>query len=171
MTVYDATSIEAIASMIEDWGTNNVGMLDPKARAQAERIRALPVSPVPTTGEASEPSPRRVCQTCGATVAAFAEAMCCHCREVPWKITPSPAAIGSDAIGETVEKLRAAIRCVVDGKTDFYRKGNGRVGSIEASDGEKCWIVRFDDMVELEAALPLLTALEQRDTQPSSGES
>lgn len=31
--------------------------------------------------------PQRECETCGAVVAAWPNVMCCHCQEVPWKLS------------------------------------------------------------------------------------
>lgn len=59
---------------------------------------------------------------------------------------PAPVS-GADA------GLRRAAQALADQASDTYRKRNGQIGSIEADDGEKCWIVHDDDMLELRAAL------------------
>ena len=55
-------------------------------------------------------------------------------------------------IGEG-ELLKAAAKAVVDGASRTYRKRNGRLGSIEADDGEACDIVHSDLIYALQAAL------------------
>jgi hypothetical protein len=49
----------------------------------------------------------RVCDTCGATVASFSEAMCCHCETMPWKAATPPVPAGE--VGELVDILRGII--------------------------------------------------------------
>jgi len=56
------------------------------------------------------------------------------------------AVVGDDA-------LRIAARNLIAGRFDTYKAKNGRYVSIKGDDGEKCWIVNFDEMHELEAAL------------------
>jgi hypothetical protein len=56
--------------------------------------------------------------------------------------------------GEVVE----AARGVIERASDTYRKRNGQRGSIEGDDGEKCWIVSFDDFEDLRRALAALGA-------------
>lgn len=51
--------------------------------------------------------------------------------------------------------LRASANLIAN-RFDTYKARNGRQCSIEGDDGEKCWIVSFDDMAELEAALPTM---------------
>ncbi|MEE9906699.1 hypothetical protein LWV33_03190 [Brucella intermedia] len=50
-------------------------------------------------------------------------------------------------------KLVNAARNLIANRFDTYKARNGKLCSIEGDDGEKCWIVPFDDMAELEAAL------------------
>lgn len=49
--------------------------------------------------------------------------------------------------------LIAAARNLIAVRFDAYKAGNGRRVSIEGDDGEKCWIVPFEAMAGLEAAL------------------
>lgn len=71
-------------------------------------------------------------------------------REENEALRITEARTGGDAL------LRAA-RVLVDQASDTYRKGNGQIGSIEADDGEKCWIVHDDDMLQLRAAVEALS--------------
>lgn len=52
-----------------------------------------------------------------------------------------------------IEALKVAGQSVIDQMFDYYTARNGRRMSIEGDDGEKCWIVPFDAMEELRAAL------------------
>jgi len=56
--------------------------------------------------------------------------------------------------------LMEAAKDVVDRAFDHYRARNGRMCSIEGDDGEKCWIVPFDAMEDLRAALASSPASE-----------
>jgi hypothetical protein len=58
-------------------------------------------------------------------------------------LTPSPA----------VGLLREAAKGLLARASDTYRKRNGHVSSIEADDGEKCWIVHSDDIEDLRRAV------------------
>ncbi|WP_432475317.1 hypothetical protein ACRRRS_22010 (plasmid) [Brucella anthropi] len=51
------------------------------------------------------------------------------------------------------KRLKDAVRNLIENRFDTYKARNGRQCSIEGDDGEKCWIVSFDDMAELETAL------------------
>jgi hypothetical protein len=53
--------------------------------------------------------------------------------------------------------LAAAARGVIDAMFSTYKAKNGREVGIEDKSGEKCWIVPFDAMFELETALPNFT--------------
>jgi Lar family restriction alleviation protein len=64
------------------------------------------------------------------------------------RATPQPP-----IAAEAGEALAEAARGLVDRASDTYRKRNGHIGSIEGDDGEKCWIVSFDDMEDLRRAL------------------
>lgn len=50
-------------------------------------------------------------------------------------------------------RLKDAVLNVIANRFDTYKARNGKQCSIEGDDGEKCWIVSFDDMSELEAAV------------------
>lgn len=50
-------------------------------------------------------------------------------------------------------RLKDAVLNVLANRFDTYKARNGKQCSIEGEDGEKCWIVSFDDMSELEAAV------------------
>ena len=56
--------------------------------------------------------------------------------------------------GDGWQELEQAARNLIANRFDTYKARNGKLCSIEGDDGEKCWIVSFDDMAELEAALP-----------------
>lgn len=51
------------------------------------------------------------------------------------------------------ERLRNAAKNLLDRMIDTYKSRNGRDVSIEADDGEKCWIVHIDEIFALELAL------------------
>ncbi len=51
------------------------------------------------------------------------------------------------------QALEEAARNLIANRFDSYKARNGKLCSIEGDDGEKCWIVSFDDMAELESAL------------------
>lgn len=51
------------------------------------------------------------------------------------------------------DELRDAARAVIDTADDYYTTRNGRRMSIEGSDGEKCWIVPFDQFEALRRAV------------------
>lgn len=53
------------------------------------------------------------------------------------------------------EQLEAAARDVISSASDTYKKRNGHVASLEGDDGEKCWIVPFDQFEQLRAALEI----------------
>jgi hypothetical protein len=53
--------------------------------ATFERDHLATVAPQPVDVEARA---ERECTACKAGVAEFPEVMCCHCREVPWKLRP-----------------------------------------------------------------------------------
>lgn len=55
-----AAAFEEAAAMIESWGTNNVGMLEPVAREQAARLRTLAATP-PQDGDEVERVARALC--------------------------------------------------------------------------------------------------------------
>lgn len=57
------------------------------------------------------------------------------------------------ASGQQVRALMDAARELIDGAATTYRARNGRQISIEADDGERCYIVHSDLMHALEAAL------------------
>ena len=50
-------------------------------------------------------------------------------------------------------ELLEAARVIIAQMSDTYKARNGKQMSIEADDGEKCWIVHSDDIVTLEAAI------------------
>ena len=52
-----------------------------------------------------------------------------------------------------VEKLELAGWCVFDNRRSTFTARNGRKVGIQDDSGEKCWIVPFDDMADLERAL------------------
>lgn len=55
---------------------------------------------------------------------------------------------------ETAPKaLRDAAQRVVDERFDTFKAGNGRKIGVQDDSGEKCWIVPFDPMFDLEKAL------------------
>lgn len=66
-----------------------------------------------------------------------------------WNTRAAPEPNAPEALPDLVK----AAQGVIDRKFSTYRTRNGREVSIEADDGEKCWIVHSDDMFELEAAL------------------
>jgi len=47
-----------------------------------------------------------------------------------------------------MEEAVEALRGIVERASDTYTKQNGHLASIEADDGEKCWIVHSDDIEE-----------------------
>ena len=49
--------------------------------------------------------------------------------------------------------LEEAARNLIANRFDSYKARNGKLCSIEGDDGEKCWIVSFDHMAELESSL------------------
>lgn len=51
------------------------------------------------------------------------------------------------------EVLAEAARGLLDRASDTYRKRNGHISTIQADDGEKCWIVHSDDIEDLRRAL------------------
>lgn len=57
-----------------------------------------------------------------------------------------------DAEGPS-EAVLAAARDLVASKFETYKAGNYRQVSIQDENGEKCWIVPFDEMFALEAAI------------------
>lgn len=61
------------------------------------------------------------------------------------------------------QALEEAARNLIANRFDTYKGRNGKQCSIEGDDGEKCWIVSFDDMSELEIALsqPIADRLPQ----------
>lgn len=62
----------------------------------------------------------------------------------------------SDEIGRLREAhavLLKAAQAVINMKFDQYTKRNGHKASIEAEDGEKCWIVHSDQIAQLEGAI------------------
>lgn len=54
---------------------------------------------------------------------------------------------------QPVEGLREAAEEVIATAFDYYTARNGRRCSIEGDDGEKCWIVPFDQFEALRSAL------------------
>lgn len=79
-----------------------------------------------------------------------------HAPKLRALLTPSPdhANAGKSVEGDGWQRLEQAARNLIANRFDTYKARNGRKCSIEGDDGEKCWIVSFDDMAELEAALP-----------------
>jgi hypothetical protein len=63
-----------------------------------------------------------------------------------WIVAACNAALTPDSLAEAARALIAA-RC------STYKARNGRDVGIEDSNGEKCWIVPFDEMADLERAL------------------
>lgn len=61
------------------------------------------------------------------------------------------------------DALKAAAESLIAQKSDYFTARNGKKVSIEGDDGEKCWIVPFDAMNELEIALSTPT-----DQQPKA---
>jgi len=82
--------------------------------------------------------------------------------EVRHRLASEQARVGEG----DADALRRAAQALVNQASDTYRKGNGQIGSIEADDGEKCWIVHDDDMVELRAALADLRAAQPTPADP-----
>jgi hypothetical protein len=76
----------------------------------------------------------------------------------PWR--PIAEAIAA-AQAKPFERLLKAASLVVQLKFDHFRKGNGRMSTIEGDDGEKCWIVPFDPMTMLEGAVEDLQNTKQ----------
>lgn len=74
---------------------------------------------------------------------------------------PSTPVGGLEGVGEGLVKVAQA---VIDGMSPTYTARNGRQVGIEATDGEKCWIVHSDDIEELRrvlsAAEPAAPAME-----------
>lgn len=54
--------------------------------------------------------------------------------------------------------VREAAEQLIRNRFDTYTAKNGKRISIEGDDGEKCWIVSFEDMNDLENALRALSA-------------
>lgn len=61
---------------------------------------------------------------------------------------PATQPTGDEPVG-----LREAAEEVCNRAFDHYRARNGRMCSIEGDDGEKCWIIPYDAMEDLRAAL------------------
>jgi hypothetical protein len=55
-------------------------------------------------------------------------------------------------IGER-DKLLEAAKSVIESRLSTYKAGNGRQVGIQDENGEKCWIVPFDEMWDLERAV------------------
>jgi len=51
------------------------------------------------------------------------------------------------------EKLRRAAEDVIASRMDTFKARNGRRLGLEDDSGEKCWIIPFDNMIDLEQAL------------------
>lgn len=65
----------------------------------------------------------------------------------------SPCRVGAPSgEGDGNPRLVAAAQAVLDTAQDYYTARNGRRCSIEGSDGEKCWIVPFDQFEDLRRA-------------------
>lgn len=74
-----------------------------------------------------------------------------------WSRTGVPALIERVAALEAENKrLRDAARDVIDVATDTYTARNGRRVSIQADDGEKCWIIHSDQIELLRGAIEVL---------------
>lgn len=56
------------------------------------------------------------------------------------------------------ERLRGAANDVISSASDTYKKRNGHTSSFEDDSGEKCWIVPFDAIEDLRAALSPIEA-------------
>ncbi|SPL63613.1 hypothetical protein [Ochrobactrum soli] len=71
-----------------------------------------------------------------------------------WRAMAAVAvAHGQSAAVQGEALLQRAATNLIANRFDTYKAQNGKLCSIEGDDGEKCWIVSFDDMAELEAAL------------------
>lgn len=62
-----------------------------------------------------------------------------------------------------IERLQATARALSSSAFTTYRKGNGQLGTIEGDDGEKCFIVPHDEMIEFRAALADLGKAKPHD--------
>lgn len=70
-------------------------------------------------------------------------------------LEPGPVARPASGLG--VKELRDAASALLEGMQSTYRARNNRQVSIEADDGEKCWIVHSDLTHALEIALAAST--------------
>lgn len=78
-------------------------------------------------------------------------------REVTIPVAWLREAATALSAGVRMKGLEEAARNLINSRFDTYKARNGRRMSIEADDGEKCWIVHFDEMHELELALSALS--------------
>lgn len=72
---------------------------------------------------------------------------------------PSPEALPASG----VEAVLEAAKDIIASRSSTYKAKNGRVMGIEDDSGEMMWIVPFDEMAALEAALTSAPAPEDRD--------
>lgn len=71
-----------------------------------------------------------------------------------------------EELERALANLTAAAQQLSGTKFDTYKKRNGHQASIEADDGEKCWIVHSDEIFHLEdASKRARTTLSASDTR------
>ena len=93
-----------------------------------------------------------------------------------WRTMSEDAAIEHDRSKDAVPYagraavLEEAARNLIANRFDTYKARNGKLCSIEGDDGEKCWIVSFDDMADLEAALASHPVADKPSDDGAQGE-
>lgn len=97
----------------------------------------------PSDNLLERPTPTgRICTVCTAEVAAFEDALLCHCATMPWVIEAS-----NDLVGEMEEALSAKIAQYVDmqERDDLTEYGEGGLAALNALKTEFATLSRIRD--------------------------
>lgn len=127
-----------------------LGILDHQDLVRA--MRASPASPSPATGVRVNEDVQRGIDWLRGKLGSVDPQELLRSADAIEGIARADSVALAEALDER-DALRDAARDMISSRTDTYRAGNGRQVGIQDDSGEKCWIVRFDEMAALEAAL------------------
>lgn len=135
------------------WTDLSIALLRKDASRISELLAASPSSPASGV-RVSEDVQRGIDWLRGKVGAAPPEALIRSADAIEGIARADSVAL-AEALDER-DALSEAARDLISSRTDTFRAGNNRQVGIQDDSGEKCWIVRFDEMAALEKALSAL---------------
>lgn len=145
---------EAVEQVISAWAfAHNI---DGSARNDLfARLRARAVAAIPRPDGGGDERDRQLCSIINELVVGIME----NGGDALIALKEAAERAQAAILTPPDDRIRVAIEAandLVERASDTYRKRNGHIGSVEADDGEKCWIVHSDDLEGLRAALTRL---------------